>query len=66
MADQIDRAQQNQADQIQESLTRREVKRPLGPSLEICLGCGGEIPEERRQAIPGCTRCIECQSEVER
>lgn len=26
-----------------------------------CINCGGEISEERRQAIPGCRRCITCQ-----
>lgn len=31
-----------------------------------CIDCGEEIPEKRRAAIPGCTRCIDCQTEFER
>lgn len=32
-----------------------------GQSLEICAECGGEIPEDRRLAVPGVTLCIECK-----
>lgn len=32
----------------------------------ICTECGEEIPEPRRQAVPGCRRCIDCQTELER
>lgn len=27
-----------------------------------CLDCGEEIPPERREAMPGCRRCIDCQT----
>jgi phage/conjugal plasmid C-4 type zinc finger TraR family protein len=30
-----------------------------------CLDCGLPIPELRRQAAPGCTRCVPCQVEFE-
>lgn len=66
MADIADRAQQQQADQLQDSLARVAASRPQGPSLECCEDCGREIPEKRRQAVPGCTRCIACQEEAER
>ena len=26
-----------------------------------CLECGEEIPAARREALPGCAHCIECQ-----
>lgn len=26
-----------------------------------CVGCGMEIPEPRREAMPGCIYCVECQ-----
>lgn len=31
-----------------------------------CAGCGEEIPEPRRKAMPGCIYCIECQQIKER
>lgn len=37
-----------------------------GPSLEICMDCGDDIPEDRREAQQGCTRCAECQTLSER
>lgn len=34
-------------------------------SLLNCIGCGDEIPEVRRKAVPGCIRCVSCQQELE-
>ncbi|MFJ3259862.1 TraR/DksA C4-type zinc finger protein [Pseudomonas sp. NPDC086581] len=31
-------------------------------SYECCGDCGVPIPEARREAVRGCTRCIDCQS----
>ena len=31
-----------------------------------CEDCGEEIPQARREAMPGCTRCAECQQMHER
>lgn len=39
--------------------------RPTGASLKECCVCGGDIPEARRQAMPGCIKCITCQEEFE-
>jgi len=36
------------------------------PSLSHCSDCGEEIPEARRKAIAGVTRCIDCQHYDER
>jgi phage/conjugal plasmid C-4 type zinc finger TraR family protein len=36
------------------------------PSAEFCEGCGDEIPEPRRLAIPGVTHCVYCQDRNER
>jgi len=65
MADQIDYAQQQADAHLQESLARVAAERPMGPSLECCEDCGARIPERRRQAVPGCTRCIGCQEAFE-
>ncbi|MHB1183380.1 MAG: TraR/DksA C4-type zinc finger protein [Desulfobulbia bacterium] len=42
------------------------VGQATAPSLEICEDCGDEIPPERREKQPGCTRCIDCQRVHER
>lgn len=34
--------------------------------LTVCIDCGEEIPEKRRRAVPGCRRCIDCQTLFER
>lgn len=58
------------SDQIQDSIND-EIKRarknvPCGVSLEYCEECGEEIPEARRQAIPGVRLCIRCQEDADR
>lgn len=34
-------------------------------SATHCEECGEELPEARRKAYPGCTMCVECQSNME-
>lgn len=65
MADQIDYAQQQADAYLQDSLARVAAYKPMGPSLELCEDCGARIPERRRQAVSGCTRCIGCQEAYE-
>ena len=36
-----------------------------GISLDECLDCGGRIDAARQAAVPGCTRCIDCQAKFE-
>jgi len=36
-----------------------------GESLGECQDCGIEIPEARRKAVLGCTRCVACQETFE-
>ncbi|ANQ17559.1 TraR/DksA C4-type zinc finger protein [Vibrio parahaemolyticus] len=35
-------------------------------SAHECGECGDPIPEKRRQKVPGCIYCTQCQSELER
>ena len=35
-------------------------------SAEHCGECGDSLPEARRIAYPGCTMCVDCQSDAER
>ena len=39
---------------------------PSGESLAHCEACEEEIPEARRNALPGVRCCVKCQSELER
>ena len=47
-------------------LAQQEVLK--GPSAEFCqvADCDMPIPEDRRQAIPGVQRCVQCQVRRER
>lgn len=62
----IDQAQKTEA-----NFRRREISKALGasrvnhPSLERCLDCEKSIPLKRRQLVPGCSRCVQCQTEHE-
>ncbi len=42
----------------------RMAARPEESALE-CEDCGEPIPEERRQKSKGCTRCIDCQRDID-
>jgi phage/conjugal plasmid C-4 type zinc finger TraR family protein len=65
MTDFYDRAQAG-AEQREAALRRQAAaSRPLGASLTHCDDCGEAIPQKRREAAPGCTRCIACQTEAE-
>jgi phage/conjugal plasmid C-4 type zinc finger TraR family protein len=41
------------------NLARRHLEASV--SLPECEDCERPIPEKRRLAVPGCTRCVECQ-----
>lgn len=38
----------------------------LKESALECEDCGDAIPEQRREAVPGCTRCTACQEIFDR
>ena len=62
----FDRAQAlEQRERDQAIATHLAVARPSGPSLPHCKDCDQPIPE-KRQALGGITRCVPCQSLVER
>lgn len=67
MADAMDRVQER----VQEELARHlhnALNRPVQISEFFCLACGEAIPEARRRAVQGVTRCVTCQdiSELKR
>jgi len=64
--EQIDAAEQFQTDLALLQHRQRTARDPAAVSLEWCDDCGVEIPEARRQAVPGVTLCIDCAKEEER
>ena len=48
------------------AIAKIQSRLPTGPSADECEDCGDEIPENRKIAVPGCSRCIHCQSVFER
>lgn len=68
MSREFDQAQQLELDE-REALIKRHRKRiaPLltHPGLDTaldCMECGDEIPEKRRQAVPGTMVCANCKT----
>jgi phage/conjugal plasmid C-4 type zinc finger TraR family protein len=51
---------------IEDAAKRAREKLPSGESLVFCEECGEEIPERRREALPGVRLCVGCQTELER
>jgi len=63
--DDMDLCQQINEELISDALATHRRRRPSGASLECCCVCGDDIPEARRLASPGCTKCYSCQLEYE-
>lgn len=61
MADIIDEAQAAEAMFLREALARRAVA-GNAESRTHCLDCEERIPEMRRKSVPGCLRCVDCQT----
>jgi phage/conjugal plasmid C-4 type zinc finger TraR family protein len=58
-----DGAVQEQIDAtIDDAISRARDQLPRGESLSHCEECGAEIPEARREAVPGVRLCIACQA----
>lgn len=64
----MDEADKSQAEELQISEVKKQhaVLKQAGISRLHCVDCGAPIPEERRKAVPGCRRCYDCQTRVER
>ena len=46
---------------VLDGIARARQALSSGPSLTHCADCGAEIPEARRQAVPGARLCVPCQ-----
>ena len=66
MPDEIDQVQTFVGQLQVEALQRHQRSREPDDNTGIeCVGCETEIPLKRRQAKPGCRRCIDCQKQFE-
>ena len=66
MTDFFDRAQAREL-QLREDALRDQARRAglagkTGDDSATECDCGALIPEARRWAVPGCQRCVKCQS----
>ena len=62
-----DGAVQEQIDaSVEDAVEHARSRLPTGPSLRYCEECGEEIPQARREALPGVRRCLGCQSALDR
>jgi phage/conjugal plasmid C-4 type zinc finger TraR family protein len=48
------------------NVRKKLAKQASEPSLEECQDCGEEIPQARREAVPGVKRCITCQNIIDK
>ncbi len=63
MTDVIDRACEREEEMRQDALAElaRRNRQTACESARFCAGCEVEIPEGRRQAVPGTQLCVDCQ-----
>ena len=59
-----DGAVQDQIDDtVMDAVLAARARMPAGEGETHCVECGDEIPERRRQAVPGVRTCVKCQSD---
>jgi phage/conjugal plasmid C-4 type zinc finger TraR family protein len=51
---------------VKDGIERAKSRLPSGPSLSHCADCGAEIPQARREAVPGVRLCVACQEAEDR
>lgn len=59
----IDNAQRTEEQARMSALNRAKAVSNRGPAREDYAKCGEPIPAARREAVPGCQLCVECQQE---
>lgn len=63
MGDEMDRVQAVNEDFQEFALGLNKRRRePANYTGADCVDCGEPIPEARRNAAPGCRRCVACQT----
>ncbi|MDZ7749180.1 MAG: DksA/TraR family C4-type zinc finger protein [Halofilum sp. (in: g-proteobacteria)] len=51
---------------VEDEVQRARTSLPQGESLTHCEECGREIPQARREALPGVRLCVACQEAHDR
>ena len=49
-------------DSIEDAVARARAQLARGPGLPRCEDCEAEIPQARRDAVPGVRLCVACQA----
>ncbi|RZJ45999.1 MAG: DksA/TraR family C4-type zinc finger protein [Brevundimonas sp.] len=49
-------------DTVLDGVLSARARMPVGEGTEDCIDCGDPIPAARREALPGVTTCVSCQS----
>ncbi|MEW9900987.1 TraR/DksA C4-type zinc finger protein [Chitinivorax sp. PXF-14] len=64
----VDLAVEREQQALDANIQTVRAQLPAGTSAEFCTAsdCGAEIPQQRRDAVPGCRYCIDCQARLER
>lgn len=62
MTTEADRAQELELAEYERNQAKAIMPEPDAASKKVCIDCDDEIPEARRAAWPGCTRCVSCQA----
>lgn len=63
--DDMDRAQARDQAFLADAHAAHYRNRVAAVSATHCEDCDRPIPEQRRTAAPGCTRCVNCQTSFE-
>lgn len=75
MTDIFDRASELEQKQRDIALMKHHANSALGNARDwrklsakwcCAVGCGERIPDERRKAIPGVQRCVDCAHDLEK
>lgn len=68
MSDICDMGSESERAYMDEILRLHASRRPLMTTAQAfyCEDCGEPIPENRIKAVPGTTRCVQCQELFER
>jgi phage/conjugal plasmid C-4 type zinc finger TraR family protein len=51
---------------VKDAISLAKSRLPQGPSLTHCAECGADIPQARRDAVPGVRLCVSCQDSLDR
>lgn len=61
-----DAAQEQIDATVKDAIDRARSQLGRGPSLPNCEECGADIPQARRDALPGVRLCLACQESRDR